>query len=66
MHEMAYNLIIGDQHAVDRLTKEALEQGFSANTVLDDGLISGMAIVRHQVPRQHHLRPPRCSSPPGR
>ena len=45
MHEMAHNLIIGDQHAVDRLTKQALEQGFEANTVLDDGLIAGMAIV---------------------
>ncbi len=45
MHEMAYNLIIGNQHEVDRLTKEALEGGFEANTILDDGLISGMAIV---------------------
>ena len=45
MQEMAHNLIIGDQHEVDRLTKSALEQGFSANTILDDGLISGMAIV---------------------
>ena len=45
MQEMAYALITGDQHAVDRLTKQALDEGFSANTVLDDGLISGMAIV---------------------
>ena len=45
MHEMAYQLIIGNQHEVDRLTKEALERGFEANTVLDDGLIAGMAIV---------------------
>ena len=45
MHEMAYSLITGDQHAVDRLTTEALERGFSANDVLDDGLISGMAVV---------------------
>ena len=45
MQDMAYALITGDQHEVDRLTKDALDQGFSANTVLDDGLISGMAIV---------------------
>ena len=45
MQETAYALITGDQHTVDRLTKQALDDGFSANTVLDDGLISGMAIV---------------------
>ena len=45
MHDVAYALITGDQHEVDRLTKEALERGFAANTVLDDGLIAGMAIV---------------------
>ena len=45
MQEMAYALITGDQHAVDRMTKQALGDGFDANTVLDDGLISGMAIV---------------------
>ena len=45
MHDVAYALIIGDQHEVDRLTKNALASGFPANTVLDDGLIAGMAIV---------------------
>ncbi len=45
MHEVAYQLIVGDQHEVDRLTKEALERDFEANTILDDGLIAGMAIV---------------------
>ncbi len=45
MREMAYALITGDQHTVDRLTRQALDDGFSANDVLDDGLISGMAIV---------------------
>ncbi len=44
-HEMAYHLIIGEQDEVDRLTKEALDDGIDANTVLDDGLISGMTIV---------------------
>ncbi|MCI0440911.1 MAG: corrinoid protein [Chloroflexi bacterium] len=42
---MAHNLIVGNHHEVDRLTMQALEDGFSANTILDDGLISGMAIV---------------------
>ena len=45
MQEMAYALITGDQNLVDRLTKQALEEGFEANTILDDGLIAGMAIV---------------------
>ncbi len=43
--EMAYSLIVGNQIEVDRLTREALDLGFSANTILDDGLISGMAVV---------------------
>ena len=45
MQELAYALIVGDNKGVDRMTSEALEKGFSANTILDDGLISGMAIV---------------------
>ena len=45
MQEIAHRLIIGDNGEVDRLTKQALEDGFSANTIMDDGLISGMAIV---------------------
>jgi 5-methyltetrahydrofolate--homocysteine methyltransferase len=45
MHEMAYALITGDQHEVDRLTRLALADGFAANDVLDDGLIAGMAVV---------------------
>ncbi len=45
MQEMAYNLITGDHEGVDRLTKQALDDGYSANDILDDGLISGMAIV---------------------
>ena len=43
--DMAYNLIKGDQHEVDRLTREALDTGFDAHTILDDGLISGMSVV---------------------
>ena len=45
MHDIAYNLIVGNHHEVNRMTKEALDQGFSANTILDDGLIAGMAVV---------------------
>ena len=45
MQDMAHALIVGKQHDVDRMTKQALDEGFSANTILDDGLIAGMAIV---------------------
>lgn len=45
MHDIAYALITGDNKAVDRLTKQALDEGFPANTILDDGLIAGMAVV---------------------
>ena len=45
MQEMAYSLIIGNNTDVDRLTLEALNSGFSANQILDDGLLNGMAIV---------------------
>ena len=45
MHDIAYNLIVGKHTEVDRLTREALNEGFHANTILDDGLIAGMAIV---------------------
>lgn len=45
MHDIAYSVIIGDNHKVDRLTRAALEEGFSANDILDYGFISGMAVV---------------------
>ena len=45
MQEISYELIVGDHFAVDRLTQQALSDGFDANTILDDGLIAGMAIV---------------------
>lgn len=45
MQEISYCLILGRNQEVDRLTKEALEAGFDANTVMDDGLIAGMAVV---------------------
>ncbi len=45
MHDIAYNLIVGKHTEVDRLARQALDDGFHANTILDDGLIAGMAIV---------------------
>lgn len=45
MHDIAYNLIIGKNDIVDTLTQKALADGFSANDIMDDGLIAGMAIV---------------------
>ena len=45
MHDLAFNLIVGNQHEVDRLTQEALKGGFSANEILDEGLVPGMAVV---------------------
>ena len=45
MQEIAYNLIIGNNTEVDRLTTEALDKDYAANTILDEGLIAGMAVV---------------------
>lgn len=45
MQEVAYCLITGAHLEVDRLVKEALGKGYPASTVLDDGLLGGMAIV---------------------
>ncbi len=45
MQEISHHLIVGNHIEVDRLTRQALDGSFSANTILDDGLIAGMAIV---------------------
>lgn len=45
MQEMAYQLIVGHHTEVDRLTREALDKGYTANDVLDSGLLNGMTIV---------------------
>ena len=45
MQEIAFALIQGDNETVDKLTKEYLENGTTANEILDDGLLNGMAIV---------------------
>jgi len=43
--DMAYALNQGDQNTVDRLVRQALDEGFDANKILDDGLIAGMGVV---------------------
>ena len=45
MQQVSYALICGDNETVDRLTKQALDENYEANTILDDGLIAGMSIV---------------------
>ena len=45
MQEISHQLITGRNDDVDRLTRQALDDGFSANTIMDDGLIAGMAVV---------------------
>jgi 5-methyltetrahydrofolate--homocysteine methyltransferase len=45
LQEIAAALIDGDNELVDKLTREALDQGIEALEVMDYGLIAGMAIV---------------------
>ena len=45
MQEISHCLIVGRNEEVDQLTRRALGEGFSANTIMDDGLIAGMAVV---------------------
>jgi 5-methyltetrahydrofolate--homocysteine methyltransferase len=45
LQSISYNLIVGNNTEVDRLTQQALGDGFSANEILDFGLVAGMAIV---------------------
>src|SRR3972149_1707793 len=45
MQEIALCLIQGKHLEVDRLVKADLERGTPATTILDDGLIAGMAVV---------------------
>ena len=45
MQLISVSLIKGKNEDVYQLTEKALKDGFTANTVLDDGLIAGMAIV---------------------
>ncbi len=45
MQAIAAALIDGENHTVDRLTKEALDAGTEALEIMDDGLVAGMGIV---------------------
>ena len=45
MHEIAYALITGNDGEVSRLVEQSLADGWSANDLLDNGLIAGMAVV---------------------
>ena len=45
MQNIAAALIDGDHHTVDELTGQAIAEGVEALEVMDDGLITGMAIV---------------------
>ena len=45
MQDIAAALILGDNEAVDEMTREALERGVGALEIMDDGLIAGMGIV---------------------
>src|SRR5437762_2848786 len=45
MQEIAAALIDGDNDTVDKLTRQALDDGTEALEVMDDGLIAGMGIV---------------------
>jgi len=45
MQDIAAALIEGEDEEVDRLTKQALDEGTDALEVMDDGLIAGMGIV---------------------
>jgi len=45
MEQISESLQKGDGPAVDRLTRDALEQGTAPGQILDDGLLAGMAVV---------------------
>ena len=46
MQDISYALIIGNQHDVDRLTKQALEGGYAANQATRLGLWSSSGGTR--------------------
>jgi 5-methyltetrahydrofolate--homocysteine methyltransferase len=45
MQTISAALIDGDHHTVDRLTRQALDDGIGALEVMDEGLIAGMGVV---------------------
>ena len=45
MQDIAAALIEGENETVDRLTRQALDEGIGALEIMDDGLIAGMGVV---------------------
>ena len=45
LSDLAASLERGDSAAVAELTQQAIDAGLGAQTILDDGLIAGMAVV---------------------
>ncbi len=45
LEEISMSLVRGDAGAVERLTREALEEGIPPRLILEEGLIAGMTIV---------------------
>ena len=61
MQEIAAALLDGDNETVDRLTRQALDEGTEALEVMDDGLIAGMGIVGIKF-RDNHIFVPEVLS----
>lgn len=45
LEELSLNLQRGESHAVAELTRQAIDKGLAAQTILDDGLIAGMTVI---------------------
>ncbi|MGB7622021.1 MAG: B12-binding domain-containing protein [Terriglobia bacterium] len=45
LEDISTSLVRGDAGAAERLTREALEEGFAPRLILEEGLIAGMNSV---------------------
>jgi len=54
LSELAQSIIDGDHHRAGDLTRHAIAQGAPPKTILDDGLIAGMAVVGDRF-RDHEI-----------
>ncbi len=57
LQTIAAALIDGDNELVDKLTRQALDDGLEALEVMDFGLICRHGDCRNQVPPEFHLCP---------
>jgi len=57
LKEIAVELEHGDDEKVALLTRQALDAGLAAKTILDDGLLAGMAVVGGQFKRHEIFLP---------